>query len=633
MKYENPDLLAQVREQRQRWLDAVSSIRQDFIDEDKIFFDQRDDKESIGDSTFFNVVWAYMARTYTERPVSLFEAKQFNQMQKAFVDKLNAVKDTDLESEDFENARFQMKFDTYRYGAGILAMTGWDWNTKKPILEVVKPSCVVPDPDGDYVSKVYDYIGFETQKRKSQLPEEYDIDALSFQANLDANKVSEKSAANMLSIGNDQNNPIYDVYYHFCNYAEENEDGTKWDTKKYLVVTGNNDSVIVYLEELPVVTAEETKDNTLVPFPVLVNNWRPDRNSIFGQRLATVCKNIQIAITLIQNLRYKKDKAELYPMYLYNTRLIKRPADLDMWFNKFIATNPDENENINNAIAPFPKDVRSDNSASIEAMLNQNLTRSTGGINSNITQGTTPETRETATVQKMVQANTDVNVALDDKIQSWFDKDFLKLWLRSYLENFKDGDKKIARIKTGMGFIQQELTKDQFLSYVEVSITVITKSEKDQKEAKESVALTNSFAILQGIERPKIAQDLHAREVLQVNGIDLQKANLFVPLSPQEMIADQENMLLNQGINIPINDTDDHLTHLILHDGTLETVAAAIHKQAHIDAYTRIQDAQPMMDPGMVQASESANNIQSSMAWANASAQAAQVQKESAQPF
>jgi hypothetical protein len=67
-----------------------------------------------------------MAKSYTERPIATFEPKEFNQMYKAFVDNLNAVKDADLESEDFENIRFQLKFDTYRYGAGIMALTGWD---------------------------------------------------------------------------------------------------------------------------------------------------------------------------------------------------------------------------------------------------------------------------------------------------------------------------------------------------------------------------------------------------------------------------------------------------------------------------------------------------------------------------
>lgn len=607
MKYNNPELLNQVRDEHTRWLNSVIAIRNDFIEEDLIFFDQRKEKESIGDTTFFNVVWAYMARTYTERPISTFEAKEFNQMQKYFVENLNAVKDTDLESEDFENARFQMKFDTYRYGAGIMALTGWDWVAKRPIFEVVKPQCVIPDPDGNYQDKIYNFIGFETQKRKSQLPDYYDLENLTFTKKITANDASLKQANDVLDISNDQWNPVYDVYYHFTTYEGE----------KYLVVTGNNDSVILYMEKLQAVTKEEKKENNLIPFPVLINNWRPDRSTIFGQRLATVCKNIQMAIVLIQNLRYKKDKAELYPMYLYNTRLIKRPADLDMGFNKFIPTNPDDGENINNAIAPFPKDVRSDNSENITNMLQTNISRSTSGIGGNVANGTTPETRQTLGVQEMVQNSTDVSIALDDKIQTWFDRDFLRLWLRSYLENFASGDKKIAKVKTGMGFVNQQFTRDQFLGYVDVSITVTSTSEKEKSNLKERTALSNTFAILQGIERPKIAQDLHAREVLETNGIESQKANIFVPQSPQEMIAYQENILLNQGINVPINETDDHLTHLIVNDGCLDTVAKVLHMQSHLDAYTRIQASMPEMNPGMVEADQSAKNIQSSMTGAN----------------
>jgi len=607
MKYNNPELLNQVRDEHTRGLNSVTAIRNDFIEEDLIFFDQRKEKESIGDTTFFNVVWAYMARTYTERPISTFEAKEFNQMQKYFVENLNAVKDTDLESEDFENARFQMKFDTYRYGAGIMALTGWDWVAKRPIFEVVKPQCVIPDPDGNYQDKIYNFIGFETQKRKSQLPDYYDLENLTFTKKITANDASLKQANDVLDISNDQWNPVYDVYYHFTTYEGE----------KYLVVTGNNDSVILYMEKLQAVTKEEKKENNLIPFPVLINNWRPDRSTIFGQRLATVCKNIQMAIVLIQNLRYKKDKAELYPMYLYNTRLIKRPADLDMGFNKFIPTNPDDGENINNAIAPFPKDVRSDNSDAITNMLQTNISRSTSGIGGNVSQGTTPESRQTLWVQEMVQNSTDVSIALDDKIQTWFDRDFLRLWLRSYLENFASGDKKIAKVKTGMGFVNQQFTRDQFLGYVDVSITVTSTSEKEKSNLKERTALSNTFAILQGIERPKIAQDLHAREVLETNGIESQKANIFVPQSPQEMIAYQENILLNQGITVPINETDDHLTHLIVNDGCLDTVAKVLHMQSHLDAYTRIQASMPEINPGMVEADQSSKNIQSSMTGAN----------------
>jgi hypothetical protein len=50
-----------------------------------------------------------------------------------------------------------------------------------------------------------------------------------------------------------------------------------------------------------------------------------------------------------------------------------------------------------------------------------------------------------------------------------------------------------------------------------------------------------------------------------------------------------------------------------------------LHRQAHLDAYTRIQAATPELDPWMVQADQSAKNIQSSMTGANMAQQNAQV--------
>lgn len=98
---------------------------------------------------------------------------------------------------------------------------------------------------------------------------------------------------------------------------------------------------------------------------------------------------------------------------------------------------------------PVPRDTRSDTSERIESMIQSNLSRSTGGVNSNIALGETPETRETLGVQNMVQESRNINLALDDKVSTWFYARFLKLWLRSYILNFEDGDKKVASISQG----------------------------------------------------------------------------------------------------------------------------------------------------------------------------------------
>lgn len=120
---EDLDLLSQTKQEHARGRQSVKKIRDDFIEEDRIFIDQEMNKESIGDTTFFDVVWAFVARTYIEKPKATFKSKKFSLLQQQFIDNLNAVKDTDLESQEMEELFFQVNYDKYRYGGGFAALT------------------------------------------------------------------------------------------------------------------------------------------------------------------------------------------------------------------------------------------------------------------------------------------------------------------------------------------------------------------------------------------------------------------------------------------------------------------------------------------------------------------------------
>jgi hypothetical protein len=69
--------------------------------------------------------------------------------------------------------------------------------------------------------------------------------------------------------------------------------------------------------------------------------WRQDRNNPYGKRIAKLgVADLQRVKAEYANLRLDKARAELYPMYTYNTRLIKNKADLDFGFNKLVPTTP-----------------------------------------------------------------------------------------------------------------------------------------------------------------------------------------------------------------------------------------------------------------------------------------------------
>jgi hypothetical protein len=127
------------------------------------------------------------------------------------------------------------------------------------------------------------------------------------------------------------------VVYHSFTYFDYPGKGKTL----FYSVYGNNRSVPLliqpYFPELP-----EEKKNNIVKISkfVSIDRWKPKRDSYFGHRLAIFCLNVQNAKSLISTLRYQKAKAELYPMYIANTRLIQDRSDLDFGFNKVIFANP-----------------------------------------------------------------------------------------------------------------------------------------------------------------------------------------------------------------------------------------------------------------------------------------------------
>ena len=170
--------------------------------------------------------------------------------------------------------------------------------------------------------------------------------------------------------GND-NNPNFKIYTHFGIFK-----GDKGSVKA-MIVMGNEQKTIISVSMLEPATKAEKKDPMLIEFPFSYTWWKPRTNNPFGDRISTYISDVQRIKAEIANLRLDKSKAELYPMYLYNTRLIKNKEDLNFGFNKLIATNPLEGESLNNAVTPIQHDYRADNSYLIDDSLDRQIEAST----------------------------------------------------------------------------------------------------------------------------------------------------------------------------------------------------------------------------------------------------------------
>ena len=552
-------ILDQIRANFDAWTTFSKRIKLEFDKELKLYGNEKKKKHKIWDHTIFNVHSALMARSYVDRPQSKFTSTKIGR--DYVVKNLNATLEEDFDSSNMEILKYQRDWDKFMFWVGIVAKTGWCGGTKSPKFEVVDPRNWVPDPNGDHVNGKYSFTWFTKTVFRTDLLamgiSESDIDDMPKNAKTDndSKDKDQRTAKLWNAEASSKTNPTYTIYYAFELFEH------KGKMIKALVITDRNQSMALWGKIYTGITPEEKKDATLIPFPFAFTYWKPRSNNPFWDRIGTYIGDIQRIKAEMINLRLDKSKAELYPMYLYNTRLIKNKSDLNFWFNKLVAANPLEAENLNNAVKPLQRDFRADNSYIIEDSLDNSVERTTSVWK--VTQWSLPSRRETAKTNNLVQDNTDINLALAGKIESWGEKQLIKLWLRWYMEKFTSWDKKIVNFNTGFNIFPKELTKKDFLSEKSVRIQVLTIAELDQKKDKERLAYANSLPMLQMLQRPKAAENFSYRRYLASQGIPENQIDIEIPLTPQEIIAMENVELLVAGKFVKVDASYEPLTHLI----------------------------------------------------------------------
>ena len=578
---DSDDVLDQIRSNFEAWDTFSKGIKEEFDKELKLYGNDKKKKHKIGDHTIFNVHSALMARSYVDRPQSKFVSTKIGR--DYVVKNLNATLEEDFNSSDMEILKYARDWDKFLFWVWIVAKTGWCGWTKSPKFEVVDPRNWIPDPNGDHVNGKYSFTWFTKNVFKTDLLamwlSEEDIDDMP--KNPKSDNTSKEKDQRTAGLWNTQSgsatNPSYTIYYAFELFSNNGK------TIKALVITCKDQNRAIGGKIYEWQTDAEKKDATLIPFPFAFTYWKPRSANPFGDRIGTYIGDIQRVKAEMINLRLDKSKAELYPMYLYNTRLIKNKSDLDFGFNKLVAANPLEAENLNNAVKPLQRDFRADNSFLIEDHLDGSIERTTSVWK--VTQGSLPSRRETAKTNNLVQDNTDINLALAGKIESWGEKQLIKLWLRGYMEKFTDGDKKIVNFNTWFSIFPRELKRADFLSETSVRIQVITIAELDKKKDKERLAYTNSLPMLQMLQRPKAAENFSYRRYLASQGIPENQIEIEVPNTPQEIIAMDNVELLIAGKFVEVESDYDPLTHLIAIKSAPQEPNTLIYRKGLLELY------------------------------------------------
>lgn len=582
------DTLEQIKEEIRKSREYVSDKRQTFRNRLKLYNNQRKQKDKVGDTSIFNVMTTMLAVYYSDEMQVSFSGRELSDTPLAQNVEHSAKFDHDEMGMDVLN--YMTQWDRLFFGVGIRQCSEWDNDTKTPVAKSLAALSWLPDPKGGMDAKYYRWQGFEVEYTRSEMTEEAGFFNLPLLKNYETQRGSDQ----------DQTRDAY-AEAQGLNDVESNNTGKAGDTfdmvdhftilkgsdgklRKYLVTVDDAVKNIFRCEEIEPLTPKEKENPHLVPFPITLNFYAPSREDPFGTSVPDLVEDKQRAKSVFKNLRLAAEKANLYPMYLYNRDKILNRRDLDFAFNKFIAVRGDVDSGVVQPLNKAPSTLG--NSLNNEQSLDSDIEVSTGTDKN--AQGVLSDQQRTLGEVQQTQANANLRYLLGSKINAWGEKRFWKLWYRLYKQNFQEAEVKVVRIKSALGSQFVKISRKTFITNQDPDIYIGSKLEIEQKRQRDRVAFASVVPLLlQDPSTPNVSRNFIKRHLLRLNNITLEEISIMVPDSPDEMKAKMENELLVKNNNDAEVDVmrEDHLSHMLIHSQTEPTPASIAHIQAHRIAY------------------------------------------------
>ncbi len=570
-------ILTLIRSQYEEWYTFATNKRLELQANYELYKNIKEGKEEIGDETTYSTVNALMARGISEEFRGEFEANSTRDQ--IIVDNLNATLQQDYDNDDMLAVDLYGMFYKYVMWIYIKINTEWNGKIKTPVFNYVDPRIWIPDPNGDYATGKYAYSGFETFIGKYSIDKDW-LDAKLLQplnqgyGTSSMQKYRDQQLVNLQNVGTIQENPYYDIYYHYFTIEDK-----KWKTQKACAVVGNNKTLLLRIE---IIEAPSKDIDAEFPFSFEYFGFEP--NNPYGDNVCNHTADPQKIKALMRDLRVRKAKAELYPMYFYNDKYLDKNK-LAFGFNKFIpvSTKQDGAVSLDSIITSFKPDSRADNSYIIDQDLDKQIERATS-IGANITGSTQDKLDATATEAWIVQTNSDINIAYREKIANIGKKQFIRVWLQAYMKNFTEWDKKLVMMYNWIGSTPVELTKKDFLLASYNKIRVRSRTQLEISRKKEALALSQLTNLVMSMENIDNYQKiLILRDYAEALGYDKNKIHSRLSAWPEEELIKQENGILEAWLEMPTNPEDNHLMHIILQKpNENSTIQAITHWQTHL---------------------------------------------------
>jgi len=537
-----------------------------------VYNNQKRDKSAIGDPLLFTVFQTLLASLYDDRLNVEFGPREKGDEEVA--ENLNLTAEFDYDEMKKNVVDFEWDWDTAFFGNGLLLTQEFDRDRMVLKPQVMDPCTVLRDPravgfNGDANgNNACRFWGREISSTKYELESGpyFNLGELKtgreLKSLLQKAKDKRRKAQGLSEINDKENELKENAEYDLVEWY------THLKGKKYIVGVGNSKTKLVRLTPI-----KEDK------WPAINRKLFPNAHDWDGVSIPDLVEDKQRARAVLQNLGLKSAKADVEPMYLFNEDRIKNRADLNFGFNKFVRVTGQGA--VNDAVQPMNKPVVHQQVSWIMDLMDQSSQRALA--TPEIQQGIVSKQARTLGELELVTAKVDTRYSLASKIFGWSEAEFWTNWYSAYKKYFKDKiDKKMVRIAGVFGPEVRKLTRENLIGTADPDVKIESKIIAEAKRVKDRNAWTGYYQII--INNPDANRRFADKELARLNGMKLQQIKMLFPATLDEMEAEMENELLEDGKQARVEIQQDHQTHMIIHakleDNDLRDEHIKTHKKA-----------------------------------------------------
>ena len=563
----------------------------------KLYNNQKRDKSAAGDTTMFTIHQTLLASLYVDKLQSEWVGREEGDDEVA--NNLTAMADYDYDEMGKDETDFDWIWDTLFFGRAPLNFSEYirdpDTNIFLPVPESIDPITFLHDPRGVSINgnrmgrNACRFYGREIKMGRDEMEKHPH-----FLANLDFTKIHFGSGTRSLIEEGVRARADAQGNQYERNKAEAKlgvngeYDITEWCThfkfggvvKKCKVWLANNRKEVVGLQIF------KGDKWTVFDRPLY-----PTSHDWDGTSIPDLTEDKQRARAVAQNLGMQAMKADLYPMYIYDTNKIKNKNDLAFNFNKFIPSDGDASNAAFALRKAFP------NLPLLNFIYNSlDMSAQKATATPEIQQGQMSQEKRTLGEINIVASKVDTRYSLSAKVFGWSERRFWLQWYNLYKENFKEGiDEKIVRLVGAFGDKWRPFTKENIVTKrLDPDVKIESSYVSRAKQLEERQGTISLLSII--LQDPTSNRRYAERKVAKQYGWSKDEIERLLPPTIDERIAEDQNAFLSKNKTVPVLPEDDHNVHLEIHSKASATPATYAHVETHKKALS-IKKTKPELFP------------------------------------